>query len=150
MQQLPHHYRVTASADATGDVRVDSEGVETIASAPPPEFGGPGGRWSPESLLVAAVADCFVLSFRAIARASKLEWTRLECAAEGVLDRVDRQMRFTSFVVRATLEVPADTPADKARRLMEKAEETCLVTNSLTAETRLEATVNGGSYRQGV
>jgi hypothetical protein len=33
----------------------------------PREFDGRGNQWSPESLLAAALADCFVLSFRAVA-----------------------------------------------------------------------------------
>ena len=98
-------------------------------------------QWSPESLLVAAVADCFVLSFRAIARASKLEWESLSCSTDGILDRVDKLTRFTRFNVKAELVVPAGTDEAKAHRLIEKAEALCLVTNSLIAESHLDATV---------
>ena len=70
MQELPHHYVVSANAKTVGNVALSANGVSDLESAPPAEFGGPGDQWSPESLLVAAVADCFILSFRAIARAS--------------------------------------------------------------------------------
>ncbi len=141
MQDLPHHYQVSAQAGPEGDVALDSDGVPTMASAPPVEFGGPGGRWSPESLLVAAVADCFVLSFRAIARASRLPWTALQCDVEGTLARADGKTKFTEFAVRATLKVPLDVDQDKARTLMAKAEAGCLITNSLSATTHLTAVV---------
>ncbi len=141
MQSLPHHYKVGASAAPEGDVDLVGEGLETIPSAPPPEFGGPGGRWSPETLLVAAVADCFILSFRAISRASKLPWNSLECSVEGTLDRVDGATKFTHFLVNATLKVPPDTNESRARRILQKAEESCLITNSLSGSTHLEATV---------
>lgn len=141
MQDLPHHYHVNASAEAEGNITLKAEDLPRIVTAPPAEFGGPGDQWSPETLLVGAVADCFILTFRAIARASKLEWTNLECSAEGVLDRVERVTRFTAFTVRATLTVPAGSDADKARRLLEKAEGACLVTRSMLAETHLEAEV---------
>ena len=141
MQDFPHHYRVEAAAEPAGDVSLTGEGLETIPSAPPPEFGGPGDRWSPESLLVAAVADCFILSFRAISRASKLEWVSLRCEVEGTLEREARVTRFTRFQVTATLRVPAGTNEARAHRLLEKAEETCLITNSLSCPTHLEATV---------
>lgn len=141
MQDYPHHYRVTAAADATSHVELSSEGISPIESAAPIEFGGPGDRWSPESLLVAAVADCFVLSFKAIARASKLEWTEVQCDVEGVLDRLDRKTRFTEFKVSATLVVPAGTDQAKATRLLEKAEHVCLITNSLIAESDLTTQV---------
>ena len=122
MQDLPHHYHVNASAESTGTVTLKADDLPQIVTAPPAEFGGPGDQWSPETLLVGAVADCFILTFRAIARASKLEWTNLECSAEGVLERVERVTRFTSFTVRATLTVPAGTDTEKAERLMEKSE----------------------------
>jgi peroxiredoxin-like protein len=141
MQDLPHHYNVSASAETEGNVTLKADDVPQLVTAPPAEFGGPGDQWSPETLLVGSVADCFILTFRAIARASKLEWSNLECSAEGVLDRVEKVTRFTSITVRATLTVPADTDAAKAQRLLEKAEGACLVTNSMTCEAHLEAEV---------
>ena len=142
MQDLPHQYRVSADAKSSGNVTLASNGVPDLASAPPAEFGGPGDQWSPESLLVAAVADCFILSFRAIARASRLEWDALCCSVDGTLDRVDRVTQFTGFKVSATLHVPTGTDEEKARRLLEKAEHVCLITNSLKAESHLETTVD--------
>jgi organic hydroperoxide reductase OsmC/OhrA len=144
MQNLPHRYTVNAAARAEGDVSLAGAGLATLPSAPPAEFGGPGDKWSPETLLVAAVADCFVLSFRAGARASKLAWTTLECTTEGVLDRVEGVTRFTEVHIRAALAVPAGTSPDLAKRLLEKAEKNCLVSNSLLATKPLEATVTVG------
>ncbi len=83
-----------------------ASGYHTLTTAPPEQFGGPGNQWSPETLLVAAVADCFILTFRAIARVSKLKWSRLSCTTEGVLDRVDGVTRFTEILIRASLELP--------------------------------------------
>lgn len=145
MQDFPHNYHVTAAASAAGDVDLTAPGVEAIASAPPAEFGGPGDKWSPESLLVAAVADCFVLSFRAIARASRLDWESLQCSVNGVLDKVERQTRFTAFEVEAELVVPEGTDPAKAERLLHKAEQVCLITNSLIAESELAARVTVAS-----
>jgi organic hydroperoxide reductase OsmC/OhrA len=141
MQDLPHHYSVAAGAQAEGPVVLSSEGLPDLASAAPQQFGGPGDRWSPETLLVAAVADCFILSFRAIARASKLAWTSLECRVEGTLDRVDRAMQFTAFHVRASLRVAPGVSEEQARRILEKAERSCLISNSLKAPSHLEAEV---------
>ena len=87
------------------------------------------------------MADCFVLSFRAVARASKLDWTSLECRVEGKLDRVEGRTYFTEFVVHATLRVPAGTDQERATKLMEKAEHVCLISNSLVAQRHLDPTV---------
>jgi peroxiredoxin-like protein len=141
VQDFPHHYRVRASAAPEGAVGVESDRLPRLETAAPAEFGGPGDRWSPETLLVAAVADCFVLSFRAVARASQLAWTRLACEVEGTLDRVERVTQFTAFTVRATLAVPAGTDEARAVRILEKAERGCLISNSLKAPSKLETRV---------
>ncbi|RLQ20830.1 OsmC family peroxiredoxin [Seongchinamella sediminis] len=141
MQDFPHHYRVSANAEAEGNIALKADDMPQLVSAPPAEFGGPGDQWSPEHLLVAAVGDCFILTFRAIARASGLEWNSLEVNAEGVLDRMDRVTQFTGFTVRTSLTVPAGTDQADARRLLEKAESACLVTASLKAPCHLEADI---------
>lgn len=141
MQNLPHHYKVVAAAEPDGDVNLSSKRLETMSSAPPTEFGGPGNKWSPETLLVASVADCFILSFRAIAKASKFSWTSLTCNVEGILDLREGTTKFTDFEIHATLSVPTDTNEERAQRLLEKAEESCLITNSLSGTVHLEAVV---------
>ena len=141
MEPFPHHYRVGTEAGPEGAVLVTSEGLVPLTTAPPLEFGGPGDKWSPETLLVGAAADCFVLTFRAIAAASKLAWTHLECDAEGVLERVDGVARFNRLDLRARLVLPGDGDEERARRLLEKAEKNCLVTNSLVLTPSLTAEV---------
>ncbi len=126
MQDLPHYYAVSASSEAATNVTLSSAGLENLETAGPPEFGGPGDVWSPETLLVGAVADCLILTFRAVARASKLDWESLSCDVVGVLEKVERVTQFTGFEVKAELTVPAGTDEKKAHRLLEKAEKHCL------------------------
>ena len=141
MRYFPHHYKVAATAGPDGDVSLSGDGLDAIPSAPPAEFGGPGDKWSPETLLVAAVADCFILSFRAIAGASKLSWISLKCEVEGTLERKEGATKFTEFVVRATLSVPQDMKEERAHRLLEKVKESCLIANSLSGTIHLDAVV---------
>lgn len=141
MQSFPHHYPASGLGHPEGTVTVSSKGVTDITTAAPIEFGGPGDQWSPEGLLVAAVADCFILTFRAIARASKLDWQELRCDVVGVLDKIDGMTKFTEFQITATLDVPSETNVDKAERLLHKAEKVCLITNSLTATKSLVVSI---------
>jgi peroxiredoxin-like protein len=141
MQPFPHHYLVNAAVRPDGDVPLSAEGVRVIESAPPKEFDGPGNQWSPEQLLTAAVADCFVLSFRAIAGASKFRWLSLESSTRGTLDKAGGQMRFTHFATHAKLHVPHGTDIERAKRLLEKAEASCLIANSLSSERHLTVEV---------
>lgn len=137
MQALPHVYRVNATG-STSDLDLTADGIPALKSAAPKEFDGPGDQWSPESLLVASVASCFILTFRAVARASKLEWQHLECDVEGTLERSEGVTQFTKFVTRATLTVAADANPDLCRRALEKSEHGCLVANSLKGARELQ------------
>ncbi len=137
MQDLPHHYYASAKASADSHIAMNACDLPEIITAAPLEFGGPGDLWSPEHLLVGSVANCFILTFRAIARNSSLEWTHLDCSPMGMLERIDKVTRFTSFTINVTLTVPPGTDPDKAERLLRRAETGCLVTQSLLAETEL-------------
>ena len=137
MQAFPHHYTVETSGSGTGDVELKADGLPTLRSVSPIQFDGPGDRWSPETLLVAAVGDCLILTFRAVARASGFAWTSLECDVTGTLDRVERTTRFVAFEVRARLHVPSGTDPDRARQVLEKAERSCLISNSLSGTIHL-------------
>jgi organic hydroperoxide reductase OsmC/OhrA len=148
MQEYPHLYRAGARAAAEGEVTVTSPGLESVQTTSPPEFGGPAGNWSPETLLVAAVADCFILTFRAVARASRFAWLDLECAAEGKLEKVDRHSEFTEFVLTATLRVPPEASLARAERLLHKAEAGCLITNSLKSKVHLRTHVEAAADQQ--
>jgi len=141
VQDYPHHYVVAASSRSDSNVELVSPGISQLESAGPAEFGGPGDLWSPETLLVAAVADCLMLSFRAVARASKFDWISLSCDAVGTLDRVGKAPQFIDFQLKVTLEIPDDAKEDRALRLLEKAEHHCLITNSLKAPTHMEAEI---------
>lgn len=141
MQEFPHHYVVTAQSDQQGEVGVSSEGLETIHTMPPAEFGGPGNLWSPETMLVAAVANCLILTFRAIARANRFEWNDMSCHVDGVLDRVERSMQFTEYHLQVTLRVPAGSDVEKAERLVERSEHACLITRSLNGTSHLNIEV---------
>jgi peroxiredoxin-like protein len=141
MQDFPHHYAVTVAAAPDGDVQLGADDLPVLTTATPREFDGPGERWSPETLLVGAVADCFVLTFRGIARRSNLPWTSLECDATGTLEKQDGVVRFTRVHLHASLRVPPGVDGDAATRLLHKAEERCLVSRSLRAAVHLEARV---------
>jgi peroxiredoxin-like protein len=141
MQAFPHRYRVRGTGRITGDVDLTAERLTTLQSASPAEFDGPGNRWSPETLLVGAVADCLILTFRAVAKASSLSWISLDCDVTGTLDRVERVTQFTRFDMTAHLVVPAGEDTDRARRALEKAERNCLISRSLKASIVLDVTV---------
>lgn len=141
MQNLPHIYSASVASQPEGHSSTSAAGVAPLTVAAPAEFGGPGDQWSPESLLMASVANCLVLSFKAIAAASRLEWLAIECESQGELDKVERQIKFTQINSKATLRVASPDLVSKAERLLHKAEETCFISNSLSCDSQLSVDV---------
>jgi organic hydroperoxide reductase OsmC/OhrA len=90
-----------------------------------------------------AVVSCYLLTFRAMARASKIEFASLTVAGEGVVDRADGVMRFTDIVLRPRLTLPAGVDRVRAERTLEKAKGACLVSASLVPALRLEPEIAG-------
>lgn len=141
IQPLPHRYHVQAVAAASGSVVVGAAGLPDLETQAPPEFGGPEGFWSPETLLAAAIADCYVLSFRAAARASRLDWQNLEVGVDALLEQVDGVTRFTRVKVSPRLGIAPTVNEATAIGVLHKAKRMCLVTNSLNAECELATLV---------
>ena len=142
MHPFPHHYVVSSTATPEQNIVLTSDGIPSLTTATPPEFDGPGDLWSPETLLVAAVADCFLLTFRGIARASKMPWVSVAVTCDGTLERPDRVTQFTRFDLHAKVVLPTGVSMDQARRVLVRAEETCLITRSLKGETHLDIDVS--------
>ncbi len=118
----------------------------TINFSSPPEFQGEPGLWTPEHLLVASVATCFLATFRAVAENSKLQVVRLEVEAEGVLEKQEGGFRFTRVLVRPRLTIADAADHERAQRLLEKAERACLISRSLSSRVEMQATVEVGAF----
>lgn len=145
MRPLPHRYVVTAVPEAACEVHLAASGVSDLHTAAPSEFDGPGDRWSPETLLVGAVADCVAITFRGVARASQLPWTAMTCAAAGTLDRVEGTLRFTVIDLDVRVTVPEGTSEALVHRVLDKVKRSCLITNSLNAAVRLRTRIEAGT-----
>lgn len=142
MKPLPHHYDVNLTGGPSGYAELSTAGVPSLRTAPPADYDGPGDAWSPEHLLLASVQACFLFTLRAIARVSKVEFTRLELGATGTVDRKDGVTRFTEIVLRPKLTVAVGTNRERVLQILEKSEKTCLVSASLSTVLRLESEVN--------
>ncbi|HBC58603.1 MAG TPA: osmotically inducible protein OsmC [Gammaproteobacteria bacterium] len=138
MHPLPHLYQVSVKTNFDGLVSISSVNLPDLTSDFPQEFNGSGQHWSPETLLCAAVADCFLLSFKAIAQASKLSWISLRCDVTGRLEKGEQgKLQFTHFELQPILTVNSEKDSERALLLLEKAEANCLISNSLKSPVKL-------------
>ena len=137
-----HQYTSSARWTARRNGIVKAETAEQeIAFSAPPEFHGQAGLWTPEHFLMAAVAGCFVTTFVAIAEASKFEMLSLEVFAAGVLEKGEGGLQFMRITIHPSLTIARESDRERALRLMEKTERSCLVARSLRSQVTVEAMV---------
>jgi peroxiredoxin-like protein len=109
----------------------------------PPEFKGHDGAWTPEHLFVASVNSCFMTTFLAIAENSKLEFTSFKADARGKLEKLEGQgWVMTEITLHPQLVVSHARDAERASRILQKAERGCLISNSVKSQIRMEPEVN--------
>ena len=141
-----HKFRVVAwwSSGQTGIAKSDSA-PSAIHFTAPVAFGGLEGRWTPEELLLSAIASCFTTTCRSLAEQAALEYTDLQVEVEGLVSSTGFGYRFGEIVIRANLTVPQDEDRERASKLLRKAKAVCLISQMLASPPTLEPAVTVGA-----
>jgi organic hydroperoxide reductase OsmC/OhrA len=128
-----HTYHVTAwwTSGQTG-ITKSSSAPNALHFAVPPQFGGLEGRWTPEDMLLSAVASCFTTTFQTLAGYSKFEFIDFEIQVEGKVAKTDKGYSFISIVMRPKLSVPEQIAQARGVELLKKAKNLCLVSGALS------------------
>lgn len=138
-----HKYEVNLTWTSLRKGLLESPVLEqTIEVATPPEFpNGIAGIWSPEHLFVSAISSCLMTTFLAIAENSKFAFKSFSCNAIGKLDKVEGKFMMTEVALRPTLVIVAADQSDRAKRILEKSEQACLISNSVKSTIVFEPTI---------
>lgn len=135
----PHNFRVLAWwASGRSGIAKSSSAPNVIHFTSPPAFGGLEGRWTPEDLLLAAIASCYTTTFRTLAENSKLEYTDLQVEVEGSISKSETGYSLGEVFIRAKLEIPQEAERARAAKLLDRAEKLCLVARALSLPRRFE------------
>jgi organic hydroperoxide reductase OsmC/OhrA len=137
---FPHHYQVRLAAEGGQPATLTAPPRPPLRGGPPSEFGGRDDWWSPEHLLLAAASLCFEATFAALARRERLPVAAWRSLTDGALDRTPSGLAFTAVRIEVELTVDA-SDIDRARKLLERAKHSCIVSNSLRQPVELEAQV---------
>ena len=140
MEDVQYRIKAWWSSGRTGIARTDSA-PSAIHFTAPPQFGGLEGRWTPEDLLLTAVASCYTTTFRALAEYSQFEYADLEVEVDATAKKADSGYRFSEIVTRPHLTLKSEEGRDRAGRLLQKTQELCLVARALSVSHRLEPTI---------
>jgi organic hydroperoxide reductase OsmC/OhrA len=148
---IHHQYRVTAwwTSGRTGLAKSDSA-PNAIHFTAPAQFGGVEGRWTPEELLLAAVAGCFTTTLRSVASSSQFDYTDLEVEASAALSKMQSGYNLREIVIHPTLRILDEAERGLALDLLMKAERLCLVSRAFAIPIRFEPQLEVAAARASV
>jgi organic hydroperoxide reductase OsmC/OhrA len=132
-------YRVAAwwTSGRSGLAKSDSA-PNAIHFTAPKEFGGLEGRWTPEELLLAAVAGCFTTTLRSISGSAPFNFTDLQVEASGTVRKGQSGYGFSEIVISPTLKIASSNECEDALYLLKKAERLCLVSRTIDVPLKFE------------
>ncbi len=120
---------------------VHIEGLPDIAGSADPTFRGDADRHNPEQLLVAALAQCHMLSYFYRAVQAGVVVTAYTDVALGVMVQQGSAGRFERVVLRPIVTVADATMVDAALAAHAPASEDCFIANSVNFPVEHEPTV---------
>lgn len=130
MVHFPIEFSVEVDKGTLAPIEIRAGRQRVLAAGPPPELGGSDVWWSPEQLLVSAVASCFTATLFSMAEKTALRIGSYRCRARGVLDRTGAAIAFVSMHLALDIRVLGGDE-DRAKKLVASAQERCFVANTL-------------------
>jgi organic hydroperoxide reductase OsmC/OhrA len=141
---FPHRYTASLARTDRSRARLEAPPRRPLDGGPPPEFGGEASTWSPEHLLLSAIELCLFTTFEALAARTTLAVENWNSAITGTVDRTATGLAFTSFTLEVRLTV-AESDLERARALLDRAHQQCLVSRALRLHVEIQATVAASS-----
>jgi len=132
------HYSNSLVWDSARRGHTSAPGKPDIEIGSPPEFKGEAGVWAPEEMLVAALNACMMLTFVSFAQSKGLAFVAYESAAEGLLENVDGKYRIVEVSVRPDVVLRSEADIAAARTIMAEVKANCFISNSITADVKLD------------
>lgn len=136
-------YRVSAwwTSGRTGLAKCESS-PNTIHFSEAAELGGLQGRWTPEQLLLCALAGCFTTTFHDVARGAKFDYTDLEVEIEGCVHRSrNAGCSFDEILIRPRLTVHSEDQCEAGLMLLRRTKSVCLISRAITVPQTMEPAV---------
>ena len=141
---MDHHYTVdvdwlgnrgegTSGYRSYGrDVVVRTAGKPELAGSADVPFRGSADRWNPEELLLAALAQCHLLSYLHSAVKHGIVVVDYADSAEATMEQAGDGGRFTSVTLRPRVTITDASKADLAQQIHAEASANCFIAASVS------------------
>jgi organic hydroperoxide reductase OsmC/OhrA len=120
-----------ASGAYTRDMLIEPAGKPVIAGSASASYGGDDGRYNPEDLMLASLAECHLLTYLAIAAKARIPILGLEVSASGIVSMVSGKMRFREATIVPSTRVAKAEDIQRATDLHQSAHRHCFMSNSV-------------------
>ncbi|WP_235736490.1 OsmC family protein [Nocardioides alcanivorans] len=150
---MEHHYELgitwqgnrgtgtSGYRDYARDVVLRASGKPELAGSADPTFRGDASRWNPEELLLAALAQCHLLSYLHSAVNHGVVVTAYDDTPVGTMEQVGQGGRFTSVALRPRVVVASPDQVETALAIHREASENCFIAASVNFPVTHEPTV---------
>lgn len=150
--EIDHHYAVTVDwqgnlGSGTSDYRgygrdnlITAEGNPPIEGSSDKPFRGSPERWNPEELLLAALAQCHMLSYLHSAVMNGIVVTGYTDAAAGTMRQSGNGGHFTSVTLHPVVTIASGDPA-VALAIHAEASANCFIAQSVNFPVHHEPTI---------
>ena len=80
-------------------------------------------------------------TFLAIAESSQLAFQEYSSQAEGILEKTEQGFQITRIIIRPRVLINHSSAVERARRIVEKAEQHCLISKSMKTVVSIEVEI---------
>ncbi len=111
---------------------IETANLRTKVSIPP-EMDGPGIGTNPDEMLLGASATCYIITLAAMLERSRIDKKSLTMESEGIVDVTNQVITYKAIIHRPKLVLKkgSDKEMRKAQKLIEKAEESCMISRAI-------------------
>lgn len=116
--------------DRLGLGKIEAEDWDTVISTPS-QLDGPGTGANPEELLIAAAANCYLITLAAILSNRKVEYSQLEISSDGIISKDGKHLNFEKIIHKPVIHVANLDSEEAIIQLAERAEKACFISQTL-------------------
>ncbi len=113
-------------------VLLSADGKPDLLGSADPTFRGDADRWNPEDLLVAALAQCHLLSYLHSAVNHGITVVAYADSPVGTMSQVGQVGRFTSVTLRPRVTITDPAQVDLAQEIHHEASANCFIAASVS------------------
>jgi organic hydroperoxide reductase OsmC/OhrA len=134
MHKFPLEFNSEAKANSNFEQPwLIQSGLHQSVCAIPPEFGGHGGGFSPEDLFLQAAINCFVGTFKVVARLSKISFDDLSVSGKLTVDKND-EGKIVMKAVHLDISISGIDRPDRLETVINKSIRDGFILNSLRSQ----------------